>query len=118
MLYSQKHTPPHCFFYFFSIEIVDVTKEKNIHLVLYDFNSTDDNVKNILRDCRFAYTYHSNHGRFSKVIGLNRAVSAIEAKDPIIFVLDLQLQLPMFLFDYVRKVGSLKKTSFRNHEMK
>jgi len=86
------------------LEIVEATKEKNIHLVLYDFNSTDAGTSDILRGCRFPYTLHKNHGRFSKVIGLNRAVSAIEAEDPLIFVLDLQLQLPLFLFDYIRKV--------------
>ena len=81
------------------------TNEKQIHLILYDFGSTDANLKEILQQATFEHSYMRNEQRFSKVIGLNRAVTSIQEKDPIIFVLDLQLQLPLFLFDYIRKVS-------------
>ena len=92
------------------------TKERNIHLILYDFGSTDANLEEILHQAKFEHSYMRTERTFSKVIGLNRAVSSIQEKDPIIFVLDLQLQLPLFLFDYIRKVNRLilkyKKMAF------
>ena len=97
-----------CIFYFHFVEIVDRTLEHNIHLIVYDFNSTDESIPDILTKSRFPYTFMQNkeERRFSKVIGLNRAVSnSIVEGDPIIFILDLQLQLPYFLFDYIRKVS-------------
>ncbi|XP_066932285.1 uncharacterized protein [Clytia hemisphaerica] len=93
-------------------DIMAHTNERHIHLILYDFGSTDANLKEILQQATFEHSYMRNEQKFSKVIGLNRAVSSIQEEDPIIFILDLQLQLPIFLFDYIRKHTFREKTVY------
>ena len=88
-----------------SLELVQATNEKHIHLIMIDFNSTDAILEDILKNAIFPYTLLKQSGLFSKVKGLNLAVNSIKEDDALVFIFDLHLQFPNYLFDYIRKVS-------------
>ncbi|XP_065659547.1 uncharacterized protein LOC100206109 [Hydra vulgaris] len=83
--------------------IITTTGEKSLHLIVVDYESNDGNVSEILTSTKFPYTLLLKKGNFSKVKGLNAAVKSIIEDDALMFVLDLQIQIPLFLFDSIRK---------------
>lgn len=92
--------------------IVKVTGEKQIHLIMVDFNSTDAILENILKEANFPYTLLKRPGKFCKVRGLNVAVKSISEEDALMFIMDLHLQIPLFIFDYIRKHTFKSKTTY------
>ena len=75
-----------------------------------DYNSTDGNYEEILRKSNLKYTYvnpiakEKRNIKFNKVKALNYGIKHVKNNDSIVFVLDLHLQLPLHVFDRIRKV--------------
>jgi len=63
---------------------------------------------NPIRDEEFMNAGGKNASKFSKVKALNYGIKHIRSSDSIAFMLDLHLQLPLNIFDRIRKVGFLK----------
>lgn len=83
--------------------IITKTNEKNIRLILIDYNSTDANIRDILASYNVPFKLVKVGGSlFNKVKSLNIALSHV-TNDEIAFVLDLHLELPLNLFDRMRK---------------
>ena len=89
-----------------SIEkIIERTKDQHLHLVVVDFHSQDSDVKKILQESKLNYTFLQMTGNFSKVRALNEGVRRVPDNNSLIFIMDLQLQLPDHIFDQSRKVS-------------
>ena len=86
-------------------ELIKRTNDRNLHLIVVDFHSTDADLKGYLQRSKLNYTFLQMKGNFSKVKGLNEGVRHIPTNDSIVFVMDLHLQIPDHIFDQARKVG-------------
>ena len=84
--------------------IIKTVQDNNLHLIVVDFNSTDGNITKLLESSYLNYTLINMGEPFNKVIGLNKGASGVN-NDSIVFVLDLHLEMPLHLFDQVRKVS-------------
>eukprot|EP00795_Rhopilema_esculentum_P015639 gene15639-6923_t len=84
-------------------DLIKRTGDRNLHLVTVDFYSTDGDLQSLLKNSKLNYTFLQLTGKFSKVVGLNEGVRHIPRNDSIVFVMDLQLQIPDHIFDQARK---------------
>ena len=89
--------------------IIRTVNDNNLHLIVMDFNSTDGNITELLKNSNINYTLINMDGPFNKVVALNKAASGID-DESIVFVLDLHLEIPLHLFDQVRKVSKINLT--------
>ena len=80
-------------------------------LNLIDYNSTDGDYEQILKSSKLKFKYINPirdskfSGKFSKVKALNYGIKRVKNENSIIFILDLHLQLPLNIFDRIRKVS-------------
>ena len=91
-------------------------------LNVIDFNSTDGNYKQILKSSKLKFKYYNplkdsdkltgNSTKFNKVKMLNYGIKKVKNENSIIFILDLHLQLPLNIFDRIRKVKYFSFHSF------
>lgn len=74
---------------------------------MIDFNSTDGDVAAMLNSYSVPHLYVrvDTNSSFNKVKSLNIGLSHVTDDESIVFVLDLHLQLPLNIFDRVRKVS-------------
>ena len=87
-----------------------------MNIILVDYNSTDGDYEKIMKNSNLRYTYlnpirdeafmkqYKNSSKFSKVRALNYGLKHVLNSDSIVFILDLHLQLPITMFDRIRKV--------------
>ena len=87
-------------------DLIQRTNDRKLHLIIADFYSQDIDVKKLLERSKLNFTFFNMEGNFSKVTALNQGVARIPDKDSIVFVMDLQLQIPDHIFDQTRKVSS------------
>lgn len=82
------------------------TKDENLHLVLYDYNSTDIDIEEELQKSSFKNykVLKMAEGKYSRTYSLNRAAEAVSDPHAIIFTLDLHLEIPLSFPNNVRKV--------------
>ena len=85
---------------------------------LIDYNSTDGNYEQILKSSKLKYKYLNpvrntdkldEPVKFNKVKALNYGIQHVENENSIIFILDLHLQLPLNIFDRIKKVRAEKR---------
>uniref|UniRef100_A0A7M5XCJ4 Hexosyltransferase n=1 Tax=Clytia hemisphaerica TaxID=252671 RepID=A0A7M5XCJ4_9CNID len=103
-------------------EIMEQTKETNVILNLIDYNSTDGNYEQILKSSKLKYKYlnpvrdtdklDKEPVKFNKVKALNYGIKHVENENSIIFILDLHLQLPLNIFDRIKKMTVQGRTSY------
>ena len=84
-------------------------------LNVIDFNSTDGNYEQILKSSKLKFKYYNplkdsdkpngNSTKFNKVKMLNYGIKKVKNENSVIFILDLHLQLPLNIFDRIRKVN-------------
>eukprot|EP00795_Rhopilema_esculentum_P015640 gene15640-6924_t len=84
-------------------DLIKRTGDRNLHLVTVDFHSTDGDLQSLLKNSKLNYTFLQLTGKFSKVVGLNEGVRHIHRNDSIVFIMDLNLQIPDHIFDQARK---------------
>ena len=88
-------------------EIYTITGDENVQLVIFDYNSSDINLKHELALRKLPpYTVISEQAEhYSRTKSFNRAVEQVHDPQTIVFTLDLHLDLPTTLFDDIRKVS-------------
>lgn len=88
-------------------EMYAVTKDENVCLVIFNYNSSDINLEHELAERALPpYTvvnYQAEH--YSRSRSLNKAVQQVSDPHTIIFTLDLHLDLSSTLFNDIRKVS-------------
>jgi len=93
-----------------------------VNVILIDYNSTDGNYQEIMKKSNLKHNYLNpirdeefmnaggkggkNASKFSKVKALNYGIRHVRSSDSIVFILDLHLQLPLNIFDRIRKVNN------------
>ncbi|XP_031552026.1 beta-1,4-N-acetylgalactosaminyltransferase 3-like [Actinia tenebrosa] len=90
------------------------TKERNFHLVMIDFNSTDFEAEKYLQESvlRNSFTFLKKGGRFFKTEAINEGAATVKDPNSIIFLMDLHITVPPCFFDIIRKHTIKGKLSF------
>ncbi|XP_046847388.1 beta-1,4-N-acetylgalactosaminyltransferase 3-like isoform X2 [Xenia sp. Carnegie-2017] len=81
------------------------TKDENLHVVVYDYDSTDINIeKEFMRSSFENFVILKNpDSMYSRTFSLNRAAEAVKDPHAIIFTIDLHLEIPPTFANNVRK---------------
>ncbi|XP_048581351.1 beta-1,4-N-acetylgalactosaminyltransferase 3 isoform X2 [Nematostella vectensis] len=81
------------------------TPEKNFHLVMVDFNTTDIDIDAYLQKSALnrSYTLVRMKGHFFKTLAINTGVATVKDNNSIIFLMDLHITVPSCFFDTIRK---------------
>ncbi|XP_048580692.1 N-acetyl-beta-glucosaminyl-glycoprotein 4-beta-N-acetylgalactosaminyltransferase 1 isoform X2 [Nematostella vectensis] len=81
------------------------TPERNFHLVIVDFNTTDINIEDYLKKSALnkSYTFVKMKGSFFKTLALNTGVATVKDNNSIVFLMDLHITWPLCFFDVIRK---------------
>lgn len=89
-------------------EMYSVTKDENVRLVIFDYNSSDINLEHevALRNLPPCTVISQQAEHYSRTKSFNRAVEQVHDPQTIVFTLDLHLDLPTTLFDDIRKVSN------------
>ena len=88
-------------------EMYAVTKDENVEVVLFNYESSNIDLEKelavrILPPCK---VINAQEEHYSRSKSLNKGVQEIQDPHTIIFTLDLHLDLPISLFDDIRKVS-------------
>jgi len=84
-----------------------LTGDKNFHVIVADFESEDIDLGKAF-DTSLLHSRHtivSLEGRFSRTIGLSKAVERVPSEHDILFLFDLHIDVPVDIMDSVRKVS-------------
>lgn len=93
-------------------EIMKKTNDKNVKIHIIDYDSNDESVESILEQYSVPYKYTNMISKiFNKVKGINQALLSVP-EDEIAFILDLHLELPLNIFDRIRKFTIYGKTAY------
>ena len=88
-------------------KIYQTTADENIHVILYDYNSTNIDIERAFQMSSFKnYKILKNpDSKYSRTGSLNSAAKAVTDPSAIVFTLDLHLQIPPTFANNVRKVS-------------
>uniref|UniRef100_A0AAY5L028 Hexosyltransferase n=1 Tax=Esox lucius TaxID=8010 RepID=A0AAY5L028_ESOLU len=78
------------------------TKDDNFSIIIVDFESTDMDVEQALRDSA-VYEYLRREGNFERSAGLQIGVDTIEDNHSIVFLCDLHIHFPLNILESIRK---------------
>ncbi|KAK3518096.1 hypothetical protein QTP70_033321 [Hemibagrus guttatus] len=85
-------------------KIYQETGDKNFNVIITDYNSTDVDVEQELKNAYLpSYQFKSLNGRFAKALGIQSGVDLVEDKNSILFMCDLHIHFPSSIIDSVRK---------------
>ena len=108
LLISVRKQPAWVWHFIKNVEqIYKITADENLHVIIYDYNSTSIDIESEFKQSSFKnYKILRNpNSKYSRTYSLNRAATAVKDPNAIIFTLDLHLEIPP-LFPYnVRKVS-------------
>uniref|UniRef100_A0A6Q2X6Y3 Beta-1,4-N-acetylgalactosaminyltransferase n=1 Tax=Esox lucius TaxID=8010 RepID=A0A6Q2X6Y3_ESOLU len=80
------------------------TKDDNFSIIIVDFESTDMDVEQALRDSAVPrYEYLRREGNFERSAGLQIGVDTIEDNHSIVFLCDLHIHFPLNILESIRK---------------
>ncbi|KAJ7998106.1 hypothetical protein DPEC_G00219120, partial [Dallia pectoralis] len=80
------------------------TKDDNFSIIIVDFESTDMDVEQALRDSTVPrYEYLRREGNFERSAGLQIGVDTIEDNHSIVFLCDLHIHFPLNILESIRK---------------
>ncbi|XP_066929538.1 uncharacterized protein [Clytia hemisphaerica] len=105
-------------------ELLTEIKDTNVILNLIDYNSTDGDYEQILKASKLKFKYMNPirdsklSTKFSKVKALNYGIKHVQNENSIVFILDLHLQLPLNIFDRIRKLTIQNRTAYNPTLMK
>ncbi|KAL9959045.1 hypothetical protein ACROYT_G036126 [Oculina patagonica] len=85
-------------------KIVNETNDPNLHVIIYDYNSSDINLEKVLKESSLTnYMFLSESGEFSKTRSLTEAINLVSDPHSIIFTLDLHLDIGAPFINNIRK---------------
>ena len=86
-------------------KIVQETKDEQLHVVIYDFDSPDIDLKQAFqRSTLKNFHFISKAGNYSRTISFSEATQSIKDPNAIIVTIDLHLDIGSQLIDDIRKV--------------
>ena len=86
--------------------IYSETKDEHIHLVIFDYDSTDIDLEYSLNNSFFPRTnFVRRTGKFLKTHAYNAAVQTVRDPNAIVFLLDLHYEISSNLIFSIRKVS-------------
>ncbi|XP_017350128.1 beta-1,4-N-acetylgalactosaminyltransferase 3 [Ictalurus punctatus] len=85
-------------------KVYQVTGDKNFNVIIVDFNSTDIDIEQELKNAILpSYQFMSLGGRFAKSLGIQSGVDLVKDNNSILFMCDLHIHFPPSIIDNVRK---------------
>ncbi|XP_028399946.1 beta-1,4-N-acetylgalactosaminyltransferase 3-like [Dendronephthya gigantea] len=85
-------------------ELYERTHDANINLIIVDFNSSDINIKQALKQSSLKrYRFLQVQGSFQRALGIQIGADAVMNSDDIIFTCDLHLDFPNNIIEIIRK---------------
>ena len=89
-------------------KILKETNDSNLHVIIYDFNSSDINLKKVLRESSLtSYMFLRESGEYSRTHSFTEAINLVSDPHSIIVMLDLHLDVATPFINDVRKVSLL-----------
>ena len=87
--------------------IYQETADENLHVIVYDYDSTDIDIEAAFQQTSFKnYLILKNpDSKYSRTYSLNRAAESVKDPNAIVFTLDLHLEIPPLFPNSVRKVS-------------
>ena len=88
-------------------QIYQTTADENLHVILYDYSSTNIDIEGEFQKSSFKNYKIVKHpdSKYSRTGSLNSAAKAVTDPNAIVFTLDLHLQIPPTFANNVRKVS-------------
>ena len=89
-------------------KIVQETNDEHLHVIIYDFDSGDIDIKDALqRTILKNYHYITKPGRYSRARSFIEAIESVKDPDSIVVTIDMHLDIGSQFIDEVRKVSHL-----------
>ena len=84
------------------------TNDTNLHVIIYDYNSSDINLEEVLKQSSLInYMLIRQSGAYSRTQSFTEAVNLVSDPQTIIFMVDLHLHIASPLINNIRKVSVL-----------
>ena len=88
-------------------KILNETNDPNLHVIIYDYNSSDINLEKVLRESSLTnYMLLSESGEYSRTRSFTKAINLVSDPRSIILMLDLHLDIEAPFVNNIRKVSS------------
>ena len=93
-------------------KILKETKDSNLHVIIYDYNSLDINLEKVLRESSLTrYMFLRETGEYSRTQSFTEAINLVSDPHSIIVMLDLHLDVETPFINNIRKVSLLEYAS-------
>ena len=93
-------------------KILKETKDSNLHVIIYDYNSSDINLEKVLRESSLTrYMFLRETGEYSRTQSFTEAINLVSDPHSIIVMLDLHLDVETPFINNIRKVSLLENAS-------
>ena len=87
-------------------KILNETNDPNLHVIIYDYNSSDINLEKVLRESSLTnYMFLSESGEYSRTRSFTEAINLVIDPHSIIFMFDLHLDIGTPFINNIRKVS-------------
>lgn len=87
-------------------KILNETNDSNLHVIIYDYNSSDINLKKVLRESSLtSYMFLRESGEYSRTRSFTEAINLVLDPHSIIVMLDLHLDVGTPFINNIRKVS-------------
>ena len=87
-------------------KIVEETKDEHLHVVIYDFDSPDIDLRHAFqRSALKKYHFIRKPGKYSRTISFTEAIDSIKDPNAIVVTIDLHLDLGSQFINEIRKVS-------------
>jgi len=85
-------------------KILKETNDSNLHVIIYDYNSSDINLKKVLRESSLkSYMFLIESGEYSRTHSFTEAINLVSDPHSIIVMLDLHLDVATPFINDIRK---------------
>ena len=89
-------------------KIIRETKDEHLHVIIYDYDSPDIDLKQALQRSRLQnYKYITKPGMYSRVESFSEAIQSILNPEAIFVAIDLHLDIGNQMVNDIRKVSEL-----------
>ena len=87
-------------------KIVQETRDEHLHVVIYDFDSPDIDLKQAFqRSVLTNYHFITKPGKYSRTVSFSEAIKSIKDPNAIVVTIDLHLDIGSLMINDIRKVS-------------